>query len=135
MGETDDMRGASRGYTLLELGVVILVTAIVVSLAIPYFVSQRDRDREFQVRQNARTVQRVVEDWAAAHDGAMPGLDDLAPGFFPRDVYPPNPFTGEPSVIGPPEFRPGNIGYSSDGRVYTVEGYGADGIVITLTNG
>lgn len=129
------MRGASRGYTLLELGVVILVTAIVVSLAIPQFVNRRDREREFQVRQNARTVQRVVEDWAAARDGAMPELGDLAPGLFPRGVYPPNPFTGEPSVIGPPELRPGNIGYSTDGRIYTVEGYGADGIVITLTNG
>ena len=114
---------------------MLLVTALVLSLAIPHLVKKRDRERELMVRQNARTVQRVVEDWAAAHDGAMPTLDDLRPGLFPRDVYPPNPFTGEPCVIGPPELRPGNIGYSCAGGIYAIEGYGADRIVITLTNG
>ena len=37
------MKRRSRGYTLLELGVVILITALIVSLAVPYIVKKRDR--------------------------------------------------------------------------------------------
>ena len=39
------------------------------------------------------------------------------------------------TVIAVPGYSPGNIGYATGGGVYTIEGYGAEGIIITLTNG
>ena len=124
-----------RGYTLIELVVVLLVTAILAAVALPHVVARRNRAREEVVRGHAHLVQRIVEGWAEDHDGRPPQLGDLEPGLFPGGVYPENPFTGEPLILGPPGFSPGNIGYTTAGGIYTIEGYGASRIVITLTNG
>lgn len=129
------MRSRGRGYTLVELVVVVLVTAMLASVMFPHFVGKRDRAREEQVKENARLVQRVVESWAGESAGRIPTLGELDPGLFRGGVYPLNPFSAQPTVITSPAFSPGNIGYTSAGAVYTIEGYGAEGIIITLTNG
>ncbi len=129
------MLSSRRGYTLIELVVVVLVTAMLASVMFPHFVGKQNRAREDQVKENARMVQRVVETWASENEGRIPTLGELDPGLFRGGVYPPNPFSEEPTVIASPAFSPGNIGYTTAGAVYTIEGYGAEGIVITLTNG
>jgi prepilin-type N-terminal cleavage/methylation domain-containing protein len=133
-----------KGFGLAETAVVIVILGTLAVIAIPNYIRVRKRAMEGAVKGNAHALQLVVEEWSVDHGGMLPALADLDGSLFPNDVYPDNPFTGDPFLIGTTGiFSQGNLGYELIDGIYMIEGYGAapdagpgnDGIIARLTNG
>lgn len=78
--------GAEGGFSIIELIVVILILAILVSIAMLSVTFTRARTREAACRTNLRTLVGIVKQYEVANDVTLPpDLDTLvADGYLKR---------------------------------------------------
>ncbi|MCK4415353.1 MAG: prepilin-type N-terminal cleavage/methylation domain-containing protein [Candidatus Eisenbacteria sp.] len=130
------MFGNSKGFSLIELMIVVVIIGILAAVAIPNYLSMQNRAKEGSCKANAHSVQLAVEDFSVRNNGTYPALVDIVAGLFPGGVFPDNPFnSGVPITVAAPGFSQGNIGYALALGVYDIECYGETALVLTLSNG
>lgn len=65
------------GFTLVELLIVMLVLGLLAAIAIPAFLSQRDKARDAEAKAAVRTAQTASEVIAVENDGAYDGANGV----------------------------------------------------------
>jgi prepilin-type N-terminal cleavage/methylation domain-containing protein len=124
----------SKGFTLIELMIVVVIIGILAAIAIPNFISMQDRAREGSVKSNMHTVQLAVEDFAVQNDGTYPVAADgaLVEALLPGGAVPKNPFTGIASTVGwgSAAATQGDMGYTIPAlNQYVITGFGSTALL------
>ena len=137
-------RRGERGFTLIELMIVVVIIGILVGIAVPNFTSMQGRAKEASVKGNMHTLQLAMEDYSVLHSGTYPVAADKAAvkALFPSGAWPNNPFTGaaladadvtfdaDPGTSGQMGPNPANAGD------YIIKGYGRSALLtLQLTSG
>jgi len=84
---------STRGFTLLELMVVMSILLILVSIAAPMYRQQIVHARESVLRQNLFTLRTLISQYTLDKQKAPQALDDLVSAGYLKQI-PPDPITG-----------------------------------------
>jgi prepilin-type N-terminal cleavage/methylation domain-containing protein len=138
----------NKGFTLIELMVVIVILGLLAAVAIFNFINMQMRAKEASVKSTCHTVQLAVEDFAVQNEGFYAAnLADITPSgdtiidMLPGGILIENPFTRlatEP--VNGAAANPGETGYQvlMDAGMnvgYIITGFGRHGQILRLSNG
>jgi prepilin-type N-terminal cleavage/methylation domain-containing protein len=127
-----------KGFTLVEMMIVVAILALVAAIAIPNYRASQNRAREASVKSNMHTFQLAAEDYRVRGERYAPSATELAP-ILSEDIR--NPFDrarGEnaawedrSSMAASPGPRVGIVSYadSGSGGNYNIKGRGARNVL------
>src|SRR5450432_295672 len=84
---------SARGFTLLELMVVMSILLILVSIAAPMYQQQIRHARESVLRQNLFTLRTLISQYTLDKQKAPQALEDLVSAGYLKQI-PTDPITG-----------------------------------------
>jgi len=131
-----------KGFTLIELMIVVVIIGLLAAVAIPNFISMVGRAKEASVKTNMHVMQTSAEDFAAVSGGRYPddGTDLSDAGqtlaqHVPFSTYPQNPFTSASSVVqwdaDPTAGNAGELCFNpATPDSYQIKANGADGTIL-----
>ncbi len=121
-----------KGYTLLELMIVVSIVGILVSLAIPNFQQSALKAKETALKQNLFTMRAVLDQYYADRGDYPESLESLIEAQYLRSI-PMDPFTkstttwteiyeeqeeGDDSPAGIYDIKSGSDAVANDGTPY-----------------
>jgi len=122
----------NRGFTLIEMVVVISLVLILLAIALPRYDQTITRAREAKLHENLVTLNKAIEEYALDKKKAPQSLDDLVPGyvkFIPDDITGSNTTwqtepedsqeAWDPTQLGIAGVHSGSDEISSDGTAYS----------------
>jgi general secretion pathway protein G len=88
------VRQRDRGFTLIEMMIVISLILILISIAVPAYNRAILRAKESTLRQDLFTLRDTIQQYTLDKQKAPQTLDDVKQAGYIRDI-PKDPFTGE----------------------------------------
>jgi len=123
-----------KGFTLIEMLIVIVIIMILASIAIPVYMQSIVHAKEAVLRDDLFTLRNVIDQYTLDKQKAPQSLDDLVSAGYLK-ALPKDPFTGstdtwqvttDDSLMDPTQTQPGitdvhsgSNGVSSDGSAYS----------------
>src|SRR3989304_562655 len=80
------IRTGKRGFSLLELAIVMAIIAILVSISVPMYQGILLRTRETVLRDNVRTLRNLIDQYTADKKKAPQALQNLVESGYLREV-------------------------------------------------
>ncbi|MCF8206093.1 MAG: type II secretion system GspH family protein [Methylotenera sp.] len=121
---------SGRGFTLIELIVVMAIVALLAGIAAPRYFHSLERARENSLRSSLRVMRDAIDHFAADRGRYPDSLDELVRTRYLRTL-PEDPLTGERGswvVLTPPadadiggqvfDVRSGSAERAPDGSLY-----------------
>jgi general secretion pathway protein G len=86
------MKRARRGFTLIELMVVMAIVSVLLAIAVPIYQKSIVRAKESVLRNNLFTLRTMIDEYTVDKQKAPESLQDLVSGGYLRQV-PQDPIT------------------------------------------
>lgn len=87
------IRAAMRGFTLIELMVVMAIISVLLSIALPIYQKSIVRAKESVLRNNLFTLRTMIDEYTVDKQKAPESLQDLVSEGYLRQI-PQDPMTG-----------------------------------------
>jgi general secretion pathway protein G len=125
-----ERRSLQRGFTLIELMVVISIIVILMSVAIPRYQASILRARETVLRDDLYTLRSVIDQYTLDKQKAPQNLQDVVDAFYLKQL-PKDPFTNsreswvpvtDDSIMSPDQSQPGIVDVHSGSDQTSSEG-------------
>ena len=126
-------KNKARGFTMIELMIVLTIISILVSIAIPIANSAILRAREAVLQSDLHTLRTLIDQYTADKLKAPRSLDDLVTAGYLRSI-PKDPITNaadwevvmedttlfpEQTEVGISDVHSGSNATAADGRLYS----------------
>lgn len=127
-GEPELKHQSKRGFTLVELMVVMAIIALLLSLALPRYFNHLESSRETILKQDLAVMRDAIDKYHADRGRYPDSLDELVSARYLRS-QPVDPITERADTwqaVSPPEGEAGNLydiksgapGTAKDGSAY-----------------
>jgi general secretion pathway protein G len=127
---TGPLRHRPRGFTLIELIVVMAIVALLASIAAPRYFNSLQKARETSLRTSLNVMREAIDQYAADKGCYPESLEELAAARYIREI-PEDPVSGSRDgwvTVAPPadaqlagqvwDVRSGAAGRAADGSLY-----------------
>ena len=131
-GKRIGARKPGKGFTLIELMVVMTIVALLIAVAVPRYFHSVDKARESTLRHDLNVMREAIDKFYGDHERYPASLEELVSLHYLRAV-PPDPITGSRDtwVLIAPEVNVNGVEAGSAGAVYDIRsgapGNGRDG--------